>query len=64
MSKNKLGLNEATIEVLVDAWDYCDDQDKSTEFMFQYMADMANVDYDTVVEFVISYDRKTKTFQR
>lgn len=34
------------------AWDYCDAEDKSTEFMLQYMADTAGVDYDDVVEFI------------
>lgn len=61
---NKLGLDEAQIELLVDAWNYCDDEDKSTEFMLAYMADMADVDYDTALEFVISYDRQSKTFKR
>lgn len=39
-------------EVLMDAWDWCDDKDKSTEFMLQYMADMAGVEYDDVVLFI------------
>lgn len=47
-------LTEIQIEMLHDAWDYCDEEDKSTEFMFQYMSDVANVDYDTVVDFVIN----------
>ncbi len=38
---------------LFDAWNYCDREDKSTEFMFQYMSDTANVSYDTVVDFIM-----------
>ena len=40
-------------ELLFQAWAYCDEHDKSTEFMFKYMADTANIDYDDAVEFVI-----------
>jgi hypothetical protein len=42
----------AVKQVLVEAWNWCDVQDKSTEFMFQYMADSARIDYDDVVTFV------------
>ena len=41
-------------EMLFEAWDYCDTNDKSTEFMFQYMADTADVEYDEAVDFVVS----------
>lgn len=37
---------------LFEAWAYCDEMDKSTEFMLQYMSDMADVDYDDVVDFI------------
>lgn len=39
-------------ELLLEAWQYCDDEDKSTEFMLQYMSDVAEVDFDEVVDFV------------
>lgn len=35
------------------AWAYADHLDKSTEWMFQYMADFAKVEYDVAVDFVI-----------
>lgn len=38
---------------LYEAWNFCDEQDKSTEFMFQYMADVASVSFDRVVDFVM-----------
>ena len=47
-------MRETTKEKLVEAWNWCDDQDKSTEFMFQFMADTAEVEYDVAVEFVIN----------
>lgn len=37
---------------LFEAWQYCDDNDKSTEFMLQYMQDVAKVDLDCVVNFL------------
>lgn len=43
-----------TKEALFTAWAYCDEEDKSTEFMFQYMADVAGVEYDVAVDFVVN----------
>jgi hypothetical protein len=37
---------------LKDAEEYCDTHDKSTEFMIQYMQDMADIDYDTVIQYL------------
>ena len=37
---------------LLEAWQYCDDEDKSTEFMLQYMQDYAGVDLDCVINFL------------
>jgi hypothetical protein len=42
-----------TKSALYMAWAYCDEEDKSTEFMFQYMADTAGVEYDVAVDFVM-----------
>jgi hypothetical protein len=41
-----------TRQKLLTAWQYCDDQDKSTEFMLQYMQDVAGVDLDCVIAFL------------
>ncbi len=51
-----------TKHMLFIAWDYCDDEDKSTEFMFQYMADTAGVEYDVAVDFVVntSFEQRTE----
>ena len=45
---------------LLEAWQYCDDNDKSTEFMLQYMQDFAGVDLDCVINFM----QKTTDEQR
>ena len=45
---------------LLEAWQYCDEEDKSTEFMLQYMQDVAEVDLDCVVNFI----RKTTEAER
>ena len=37
---------------LLEAWQHCDDNDKSTDFMLEYMQDVANVDLDCVMNFI------------
>ena len=37
---------------LINAWEFCDENDKSTAFMLQYMQDEAKVDLDTVIDFL------------
>jgi len=37
---------------LLEAWQYCDNEDKSTEFMLEYMQSFANVDLDCVMNFI------------
>jgi len=49
--------------ILITAWNWCDQKDKSTEFMLQYMSDMAQVNYDDVVEFVMQYERTEEDFK-
>jgi hypothetical protein len=41
---------------LAEAWKYCDIEDKSTEFMLEYMQDVANVDLDCVISFLQKHD--------
>jgi hypothetical protein len=38
--------------LLEEAQRYCDEHDKSTEFMIQYMQDFAHVDFDCVMNFL------------
>lgn len=38
--------------LLREAQSYCDENDKSTEFMLQYMQDIASVDLDCVIKFL------------
>jgi len=41
-----------TRDALMDAWQYCDIEDKSTEFMIQFMQDRAKVNLDCVISFM------------
>ncbi|OHB99884.1 MAG: hypothetical protein A2Z57_11210 [Planctomycetes bacterium RIFCSPHIGHO2_12_39_6] len=45
-------MNTETKEKLMEAWAWCDDEDKSTEFMLQYMQDVGGVDLDCVIVFL------------
>jgi hypothetical protein len=45
-------MKELTRNKLLAAWQYCDDEDKSTEFMIQFMMDNAKVDMDCVINFI------------
>ena len=56
-------MTELEKTMLIRAWNWCDEEDKSTEFMLQYMSDTAQVDYDVVVEFVVSHERTKEDFQ-
>jgi len=42
--------------LLAEAWRYCDEEDKSTEFMLEFMQDTADVDLDCVINFLQKYD--------
>ena len=37
---------------LFEAWRYCDVENKSTEFMLEYMQSIAEVDLDCVMSFI------------
>jgi len=45
-------MKDKTKEILHSAWNYCDEQDKSTEFMIAYMQEAAGVSHDTVMDFI------------
>lgn len=51
-------MREETRNRLFEAWQYCDNEDKSTEFMLQYMQDVASVDLDCVINFIEKYSDK------
>lgn len=50
-------LKEKTKNKLFEAWAYCDEMDKSTEYTLQYMQDFANVRLDTVLNFIYKEGR-------
>ena len=37
---------------LLAAWQWCDNHDKSTGFMIEFMKDSARVDHDCVIDFI------------
>ena len=39
-------------ELLQEAYEFCNENDKSTEFMLQYMQEFAGVDFDDVISFL------------
>tara|TARA_A100000172_G_C3044260_1_gene111821 strand:+ start:6352 stop:6585 length:234 start_codon:yes stop_codon:yes gene_type:complete len=49
--------------MLVATWIHCDEEDKSTEYMFALMSDMGDLSYDDTVEFVMNYKRTSKDFK-
>ena len=47
-------MKQKTKDLLHWAWFYCDEEDKSTEFMIQFMQDTADVDHDCVMNFIMT----------
>jgi len=46
--------------ILFEAWAFCDMEDKSTEFMLEYMQDKAEADLDSVLAFMQDNSSKRK----
>ena len=53
-------MNKETKIKLLAAWQYCDDEDKSTEFMLQFMQDVSGLDLDDVLEFIENTDEENR----
>lgn len=51
-------IDEATRKLLHDTWEECFEQDKSIEYSLQYMQDVANVDLETVGQFIKEKQRR------
>lgn len=47
-------MKSQTKQRLKEAMDYCNENDKSTEFMIQYMQDYGRVSFETVIDFLES----------
>jgi len=47
-------ISDAKKQLLKEAYGYCNTNDKSTEFMLEYMQSVADVDLDTVLEYIQS----------
>lgn len=52
MNKKEFKRMEKLFEVLFNAWDWCDENDKSTEFTIQYMADISESEPEDIAEFM------------
>lgn len=53
-------------ELLESAYNYCNEYDKSTEYMIEFMQDFANASFDEVIEFVKNkitnpYEHRTRS---
>ena len=46
-------MTKAQQDLAIEAQKWCDENEKSTEFMIQYICDVAEMDYDEVIEFLI-----------
>ncbi len=54
-------MNQQIRHKLFWALAYCDEHDKSTEFMIQFMQDVAEVDFDVVIEFLENATNKERS---
>jgi len=41
-------------QMILQAWAWCDAEDKSTEFMLAYLSDISGVDYEEVTDYLCS----------
>ena len=48
-------MRDGTKAKLDIAYQFCEDNDKSTEFMLEFMQDMAKVDLDCVINYLQKY---------
>jgi len=51
-------MKESTKQLLQEAQDWCDDNDKSTEFMIEFMKDSAKASHECVMKFLWSQENK------
>ena len=51
-------MKKQTKAKLLEAYEICDNEDRSTEYMIQFMMDFANVDHDCVMSYLLKYHFK------
>jgi hypothetical protein len=44
-----------TKQLLDEAYEYCEEHDKSTEFMLEYLQHFAEVDLDCIINYLTKY---------
>lgn len=52
-------MKDKTRQLLKQALDFCNENDKSTEFTLQYMQDFARVDLDCVIAYIEKTEKAT-----
>lgn len=52
-------MKESTKRKLAEAQSFCDDNDKSTEFMIEYMKDYAGVNHECVITYLKTYTKES-----
>jgi len=57
-------MKQETKHKLFWAWAYCDEYDKSTEFMLQFMQDVGGVDLDAVISFMDKNSKRRSQWYR
>ena len=50
-------ISDEKIESLIAAHEYCDSQDKSTAFLIEFLQDVAGVDFDTAMYYLLNSER-------
>ena len=53
-------MKQKTKNKLYAAWAWCDHNDKSTEFMLQFISDESGIEYDKAVDFIYSNETDYK----
>lgn len=53
-------MTKAQQQLAIEAQKWCDENEKSTEFMIQYICDVAEMDYDEVIEFLTKSKKNGK----
>jgi hypothetical protein len=53
----KITFTDKEILLLTEAYDYCDENDKSVEFTLQYLQDAAKVSFDKAFDFYNSQSK-------
>ncbi len=57
-------MQKKTEKKLIEAWNYCNENNKSMEFTIEYMCDVADVNIDCVIKFINKQKSKNDGLQK